>query len=207
VADIATVSRPPTPIQAAARATADVLLAGKAPPVPPGKYTLRWNQIATVDANPGRALPTALDVANLLLVTKTAQTLVDDLRSRFNRSGQAKPKIHAHFMELKDFPEKGHTDAAGYFKPETPDEASYDVYVMWEKDLRPNDLFNRGETRNLRRGQSFMAHSLFHELLHVWFIHAHRGAGTGHSGGVMHPEFAKRLEAVTLELEKLEQAR
>jgi hypothetical protein len=53
-----------------------------------------------------------------------------------------------------------------------------------------------------------VAHSLFHELLHVWFIHAHRGAGTGHSGDVMHPEFAKQqLDAVTLELEKLEPPR
>ena len=52
-----------------------------------------------------------------------------------------------------------------------------------------------------------MAHSLFHELLHVWFMHAHRRAGTGHSGDVMHPGFAKQLDAVTLELEKLEPPR
>ena len=203
--DIATVSRPPTPIQAAAYGTADVLLAGKAPPVPSGTYTTRWNQLATVtEVKPGRDWAKALDVVDLLLVTRAAQKLVDDLKSSLKRAGA---KIKVHVMELKDFPEKGHTDAAGYFTPETPGETSYDVFVMWEKDLRPNDLFNRGETKNLRRGQSFMAHSLFHELLHVWFIHAHRGAGTGHSGSVTHPEFAKRLDAVTLELEKLEQAR
>jgi hypothetical protein len=202
--DIATVSRPPTPIQAAARATADVLLAGKAPLTPPGKYTVRWTRMATLrEVKPGKDWVKAEETIERLLVTTSGQKLVDDLLPLLKRGGTPAATIKVRFMDHKDFPEQNHDDAAGYYFPEEAGEPSYDVFIQWEKNLGPLE-FIKPPFQNLRAGKSRMAHTLFHELAHVWFIHAFPGEGTGHIGDKMHPEFSKRLDAALKDLERLD---
>jgi hypothetical protein len=207
MARIDTVGREPTPIQEAAYATGDILLAGGPGTgllVPSVKYVQRWKKIATLtEAKPGRDWAIALDVIDRMLVTKAGQKLVDEITPELKREGAPAAKIRVRFMDNKDFPGTGREDAAGYFAPDTPDEPAYDVYVQWEKNQRPSD-FTPGPLKNLLAGKSRMAHSLFHEILHVWFIHAHPGEGTGHVGEKMHTEFGKRLDAATADLEKLD---
>ena len=207
MARIDTVNREPTPMQEAAYGTADILLAGgpgSGLVVPSQKYTARWKQIGNLkEAKPGSAWGTALDVIDRVLVTPSGQKLVDDLIPLLKRVGAPAAMIQAHFMDHTEFPEQGHDDAAGYFDPETSGEAQYDVFIQWEKNLGPRD-FNKPPLQNLRAGKSLMAHSLFHEMLHVWFIHAFPGAGTGHSGGRTHPDFQKRLDAIIKDLEPLD---
>lgn len=207
MADIDTVNREPTPVQAAAYGTAEILLAGgpgTMPLVPPGKYTVRWNQIATLtEVKPGKDWAKAADVIDRFLVIKSGQKLVDELIPVLKRAGAAAAKIRVHFMEHKDFPQQGRQDAAGYFTPEDPDEPRYDVFVDWEKNSGPLE-FIKPPLQNLRAGKSRMAHTLFHELLHVWFVHAYPGKGTGHVGDAMDPEFSKRLDAAVKDLEPLD---
>jgi hypothetical protein len=207
MATLDTVNREPTPIQEAAHATADLLLAGapgNGPLVPSGKYTVRWNQIANLkEVKPSKDWTKAGDVIDRLLVTPSGQHLVDDLIPLLGREGAPRAKIQVHFMDHKEFPEQGHDDAAGYFTPDTDGEPQYDVFIQWEKDLGPRD-FALPPLQNLRKGKSRMAHSLFHEILHVWFIHAHPGEGTGHKGDSMHPDFKQRLDAMIKDLEPLD---
>lgn len=207
MARIDTVNREPTPIQSAAYDTADLLLAGgpgTAPLVPSGKYTVRWNQIAELtEAKPTKDWVKAAEVIERLLVTKAGQKLVDDLTPRLKREGAASAKIKVHFMDHKDFPEEGRQDAAGYYTPLEDGEPRYDVFVQWEKNRTPLE-FIKPPLQNLRTGKSHMAHSLYHELLHVWFIHAHPGLGTGHEGDKMMPEFAEGLEAMVKSLEPID---
>jgi len=203
---IDTVNREPTPIQEAAYGTADILLAGgpgTGPVVPLQKDLARWGLIGNLkETKPGSRWGEGLDVIGRVLVTPSGLQLVDDLRPLLKRADAPAAKIQVHFMDRTDFPE-AHDDAAGYFDPDTGGEPQYDVFVQWEKNLGRRD-FNKPPLQNLRAGKSLMAHSLFHEMLHVWFIHAFPGAGTGHSGGVTHPEFQKRLDAVIKDLEPLD---
>jgi hypothetical protein len=207
MATIDTANREPTPIQTAAYGTADILLAGGPGTgllVPSQKYTARWRVIGNLkETIPGSRMGEALDVIDRLLVTPSGQKLVDDLMAVLKRVDAPAAKIQVHFMDHTKFPEQGHDDAAGYFDPDTSGEPQYDVFIQWEKNLGPRD-FNKPPLQNLKTGKSLMAHSLFHEMLHVWFIHAFPGAGTGHSGGVTHPEFQKRLDAVIKDLEPLD---
>jgi hypothetical protein len=207
MARIDTVNREPTPIQAAAYGTADLLLAGgpgTGPLVPPGKYTTKWIQIATLKrAKPGKDWAIAADVIDRFLAIKSGQKLVDEITPLLKREGARAAKIDVHFTDHADFPGEGRGDAAGYFGPDEPGEPLYDVYVQWEKNMRASE-FIKPPLQNLRAGKSRMAHSLFHEILHVWFIHAHPGEGTGHVGERMHPEFGKRLDAATKDLEKVD---
>jgi hypothetical protein len=207
MARIDTVNREPTPIQEAAYGTADILLAGgpgKGPVVPPGKYTVLWGKIASLkEARPGKDWAIAADVIDRFLAIKAGQKLVDEITPLLKRPGAAAAKIQVRFMDHKDFPGEGREDAAGYYAPNEPDEPLYDVYVQWEKNRRPNE-FIIGELQTLRLGKSRMAHSLFHEILHVWFIHAYPGEGTGHRGGKIHEEFGKRMDAALKDLEKVD---
>lgn len=207
MAKLDTVNREPTPIQEAAYGTADLLLAGGpgvGPLVPSGKYTVRWNQIANLkEVKPSKDWTKAGDVVDRLLVTPSGQRLVDDLIPLLKREGAAAAKIQVHFMDHTEFPEQGHDDAAGYFTPDTDGEPRYDVFIQWEKNLGALE-FIKPPLQNLRAGKSRMAHSLFHEVLHVRFIHAHPGEGTGHQGDGMHPDFKKRLDAAIKDLEPLD---
>jgi hypothetical protein len=212
VATLDSVNREPTPIQEAAYATADILLAGaggptRAPEVPSGKYFVRWNQIAVLkEVKPGKDWAKAGEVSDRLLVTPSGQRLVDDLIPLLKRAGAPAAKIQIHVMFKQDFPEQGHDDAAGYFLPEEEGEPGYDVFIEWQKDAGPND-FTQPPLDKIKQGKSFMADTLFHELLHVWFIHAHPGKGTGHGGGKTDPEFEKRELDFIKDLERLEKSR
>ena len=208
MATIDTVNREPTPIQEAAYGAAAILLAGgpgAIPPVPTQTYTMRWRQVGNLkETKPGKDWAIALDVIDRLLVLPSGQKLVDDLIPLLKRPEAPAAKIQVHFMDHTDFPEQGHDVAAGYFTPDTDGEPGYDVFVQWEKSLRQNE-FKRPPLQNLKSGKSLMAHTLFHELLHVWFIHAFPGAGTGHtSEDRMDPAFKKRLDAVIKDLELID---
>jgi hypothetical protein len=208
MARIDTVNREPTPIQASAYGAADILLAGGpgiGPLVPTQTYMKRWQQVGNLkETKPGKDWAIALDVIDRLLVLPSGQKLVDDLIPLLKRPDAPAAKIQVHFMNRADFPEQGHDVAAGYFTPDTDGEPQYDVFIQWEKNLKPND-FAKFPLQNLKLGKSLMAHSLFHELLHVWFIHAFPGAGTGHtSEDRMDPAFKKRVDAVIKDLELID---
>jgi hypothetical protein len=111
--------------------------------------------------------------------------------------------------------------AEGFFSPETPDEPLYEVLVK-------NQTPRAEETRSVRlptawpsqrhvrftyeyeQPESQMAAALHHELTHVWFIHANRGARypTGHGqdveAGQVEEAFGARLQAFATDMDALE---
>lgn len=110
--------------------------------------------------------------------------------------------------------------ASGHFSPDAPNEPVYEILVRYRAPLSP-EVRNRtlggswpgGTTQDIHYthadSESDMANTLFHELLHVWFLHAHPNAHypTGHGNvqkGQIEPVFMDRLRAFSRELDELE---
>lgn len=103
-----------------------------------------------------------------------------------------KQSIHIHFVDkLKE--DDGNT--GGFVEPGEPDRARYDVYVKNQPLDRPGEAatysdWPGGSKKDITSfstdAVSRMATTLFHELLHIWFLHAHRRAEhkTGHGPNV-----------------------
>lgn len=182
---------------------------------PPTDALKDWGLImgSRLRSKPAKYAPLAERVERRLLRTSAGVKLVADLQGQLGRR-RPPAMVNVTFTFPARFPASDFTEGvSGYFEPREPDQDEYDVYVGWERDeLDAYAKVISGVRTELKRGVSFMAQTLFHELLHVWFIHAHRGLGTGHGAfdgkrgqyDSIDPEFQKCLVAMLRQLELIE---
>ena len=198
----------PTEVQLRARELADVLVAANAPipTVPTAEVTTAWKRFGELKkATPstrhpeygsGKAFNAANAAIERMQLVKEGGLLVMDMPKVLRRGA----KVGVIVADQSDLPpnETGHRhENANFFMPLESEARRYDICVVWVPDSRPrDDPFN---VNKYRLGLSHMADSVFHELLHVWFIHAFptppgQQPEPGHSGGLDDAQFAKRLK-------------
>jgi hypothetical protein len=147
-------------------------------------------------------------VMRMLLMSEGA-ALVADLPVLLKR-GSVFAKVNVRFMDRSAFPsdEEGgtHESAGGFFEPRTGGAKTYDIYVEWVDDLRSNEL--PGSAGSYFLGASGMADSVFHELLHIWFVHRFPQAGDDLGHNVPRTKndaaFQERLDRFQSQLNKFD---
>jgi hypothetical protein len=191
----------------------------------PGKDAAdSWKQLVgqvQIENISGEKKATASTVLDRFLKIPSGQKLINDLWKTFcGRKGRCRSKITVHVVD-KLPPEAG-GEAAGYFTPSAPDQPLYDVYLLYHAPLTEDE-----RSRTLPAGQwpqgksnsqifykfvdseSEMAITLFHELLHVWFVN--QGGSplypTGHGDvekGEFEPDYFEKLKQAYAEIDALE---
>jgi hypothetical protein len=142
---------------------------------------------------------------DLLLATESGCWLLERLEALFcNGSGQCASRIEVIFAD--EMP-PDYSKASGFFRPSEARARRYEVHVKTVKDSAPRGLFTiaaGGETQRQKNAVEAMATTLFHELLHVWFVNEgsiqdipwdqRTGHGNLLDGGKYHPDFKRRLD-------------
>lgn len=136
-----------------------------------------------------------------MLSTRAGQRLMNDVYTALARPGSSRATIRVTFSRTSDFPEV-HSDA-NYFAPGTAGEPEYEIWIAWQFNLGPNDSPGTGNP-GFYKGSSLMAQALFHEIMHVWFVHAHPDAADAGDLGHGHPVFQSREDEVVAELLDIE---
>lgn len=155
-----------------------------------------------------------------MLATPSGAQLVNNLWMRFcGRRSRCGTRVTVFFVDRLP-PQRSGDDTSGFFDPSIPDQPQYQV---WVRNQIPSPTGDRvislggewpgGTSFDIRfthdDPESSMANTLYHELLHVWFIHAQRDAvfPTGH-GNVLReeiePVFLRRIRTFIGELDALE---
>jgi len=206
----------------------DVLLAGAASrdAPAPGKVALEWQKIAPTTSwvlkpSPQKGVTAsnmyirADQAVNRMLLTEEGQRLVSDL-TRVLSSGDAPArKIALTISEPEDWTDPDdpsgnlskHSEdgAAGFFAELPDDQNGYGVFARWEKDIARRFPPEFG----LRQGASLLAHTLFHECLHIWFVNTFSGHGSGHStddpdNARVNKQFQDRIDNIERQLKAIE---
>lgn len=195
----------------------------------------RWDQLlAGIVTHPPATDDFAGRTITRLLQTRSGGQLVDDLHAAFHRKGRQFGRIRLDFRSPNDVPddellENGEDSLeaetrsrGGKYWPMPRYQSLYTVYVGVETyKPHPGESgdYLSGYFRRVRSGPIKTVESLYHELLHLWFIHTHTDTARfrsddipfpGHSGmdgntyREMHPDFSARLHPMHDELEALE---
>jgi hypothetical protein len=182
---------------------------------------LCWRQLASVDPGDGRANELRRLTLDRFLETAHARALVLDLCIVFAApsGNELTSTVVVRFVDrvpdALDTPE-------GSFQPAVAGAARYEILVQtrYRDAATEPTVFVFGEWPNnpecaytffYRQAASMMAQTLYHELLHVWFVNqpaaAERPFPTGH-GQVAHcqfePEFLELLSGNAHELSQIE---
>jgi hypothetical protein len=164
--------------------------------------------------------PPAQEAVNRLLRLAEGARLVNQLWQIFcGPGGTCRSRIRIRFVDDHENL-SGEVGASGHFSPSNPDEPEYLVLVKYRAPLSPEvrsrslgGSWPGGTTEDIHYthadSESRMANTIFHELLHIWFLHAHRDAPyrTGHEDvmrGEIDPVFRGRLQTFAGELDALE---
>lgn len=178
-----------------------------------------WRELVTTELLPG--IPDldaeASEAMRRMRATASGADLVNTLWRMFCGSGQCRSNITVSFVE--QLPTNA-TEASGFFEPNARNRPNYTVWIQSRQPRRPNQLSqSRGIDWpggspidfhiNISDNASIMANTLYHEMLHVWHIHARRRAShpTGHGDvmqGEIEPEFLTSLQRFGAEMETLE---
>ncbi|WP_045855612.1 eCIS core domain-containing protein [Teredinibacter purpureus] len=180
-----------------------------------------WNAVVAPiqwPTNAGRNR-VAQEAKSRMLRTTSGQNLINALWRLFCRGRRhCRSQIHVVFTDTLP---AHRSDASGFFEPNRPNQPRYNV---WVRTLAPRNPNNRGIILGgawpSRRNpllhfshtdpESAMASTLYHECLHVWFIHAGRqdiGFSTGHGDvelAEIEPQFLDGLRTFTAEIDELE---
>jgi hypothetical protein len=155
-----------------------------------------------------------------LISTPSGAQLINGLWKIFcGEEGACCSRIVLEFLQTMP---REHRDALGYFEPDTPDKPVYSVYVKALPAL-PAEIpgavtigggeWAEGSPVSFRvyhtDSESSLAANMYHEILHVWFIHANRWATypTGHQDimkGEIEPVFLERIRQFSKDLDELE---
>lgn len=160
----------------------------------------------------------AMTAKERMLATASGARLINSLWRLFcHGRGNCRARVSVLFTQTLPTTEAG---ASGYFEPGSPDQPHYNVWVLSRLPSIPDG-------RSITLGGSWppgdalihfthadpesdMASTLYHEMLHVWFVHAGRqdiGFPTGHGDvtrGEIEPQFLEMLRGFTRELDALE---
>lgn len=176
-----------------------------------------WGRLVTVAAGSALDDQETARVVDRLLATRHGRALVTELSALFASRTHASPPPMVTVVFADTLPSCGN-DSSGCFEPDTPGADGYRVYVHAEHAAaaRPPTELVFGEYPGnpdcdvitfYQEAASTMAETLYHELLHVWFVNAfagqHRRWPTGH--GVVarcefEDDFLESLRAEALEL-------
>lgn len=185
-----------------------------------------WQALVTKVVEPAEAgrQARADEAIRRYLQTRNGQQLINQLWTLFfGRRGGSRSRIVASFLDQR---RGGWDQAGGYFGPDQPRAREYRADV---RNRFPPDPNERGRTLWGEWGsgeqqvswthtdpESDMANTLYHELLHVWFINTqtdlqgsipedplHTGHGDPYQGEI-HPLFARRYRAFVTELSDME---
>jgi hypothetical protein len=181
-----------------------------------GKARACWSKLVTVDPVQGVGAELGQRAVARLLGTAHGVWLVSELCSALSDLGDGDreaSRVHLHFVASQ--PECS-SDGLGCFLPTTPRAEAYQVFVRLQRaGSNPGSQVygeypgNPGCTVLIlyQQPESWMADSLYHELLHVWFLNAHAGEQrpypTGHGNASkcqFDPDFLKLLDAFAREL-------
>lgn len=181
-----------------------------------------WNVVVDNFVMPGSAErdQAAIEAKGRMLRTTSGGRLINSLWNLFCGGGRSTCRSHISVIFTTRLPAET-TDASGYFQPSSPNQPRYNVWVLSRLPRQPDErgitiggswppagetliTFTHGDP------ESSMASTLYHEMLHVWFVHAGRqdiGYPTGHDDvteGEIEPQFLGLLRGFTRELDTLE---
>jgi hypothetical protein len=180
-----------------------------------------WRRLARVDLGSTRHPGLARPAIDRLFATAQGRALVTDLCGLFidPTGGEPRSLIEVRFVDRLPECRDG---TEGCFRPATPFAERYEVFVrpQYPDAAADPDVFVFGEYPGnpncsivffYQEAASAMAQTLYHELLHVWFLNAfafdNRSYPTGHgvvSRCEFEEEFFDRLRAHVAELAALE---
>lgn len=187
---------------------------------PPQPTLDGWNRMLTkLTTTPPSRKAQAEEAVSRILRTASGVWLVGRLFEVRKRLKLPEPRVQIHVMPKKLFPDKKIAEAEGYYAPEPPGEPLYHVYADWAQGTRSLGAFSiviAGIPTSIRDDASALAIVIFHELLHVWFIHEYNGlydgkVNTGHGAmgprgyEYIHPDFEVRLRKFYREIAELEE--
>jgi hypothetical protein len=180
-----------------------------------------WRELITTELLPGDPTRDAEAAEAMQRMRRTASgaDLVNTLWRMFCGSGECSSNITVSFVET--LPSHA-TEASGFFEPNARNQPNYTVWIESRRPRR-TDLPDRSRGIdwpggapidfhiNIHDNASIMANTLYHELLHIWFLHVRRRAllRTGHGDvmrGEIEPEFLGLLQQFGSEMETLEAA-
>ena len=207
----------PTEVQIAARELADALLLAGGPKlrtVPKQEVTRAWMRLGDLEKatpskkhpqayGPGKAFNAALAAIERMQLVDEGGQLVIDVNKLLKRRGG---KVGVIVADAADLPpnETGHRHTtANFFMPVELDELRYKICVVWIPDSGRFEV-----DKKYRLGLSHIADAIYHELLHIWFIHTYPQTPLqlGHSGGVNDEKFADRLQTFQQQMMDLDRA-
>lgn len=214
-------------------ATADEPPPSGALATPSAATKKRWDELVrrVKVTKPGTRAEADQVIASIL-GTRSGASLVDDLHRVLSKKDRLVSHVVIDFRDKTTIPQEeeeveGQQEGeAGLFSPRRRYAPLYTVYVGWDDyPGADNDMGSHvsGIFTSLVSGRSMMVETLFHELAHVWFIHAFTDPrrygddalpATGHTtfngpAGVydfIDPRFRNRLKAMITELEPVERA-
>lgn len=178
-----------------------------------------WRELITTELLPGDPARDAEAAEAMERMRRTASgaDLVNTLFRMFCGGDECRSNITVSFVE--SLPSHA-TEASGFFEPNARNQRNYTVWIESRPPRRPGRLGQSGGIDwpggssidfHIRIGDnaSIMANTLYHELLHIWFIHQRRRAvfRTGHGDvmqGEIEPEFYGLLQQFGREMETLE---
>jgi hypothetical protein len=160
----------------------------------------------------GRAIDRLLKTAHGVWLTTELCTVL-----REPSTNKLTSRVRVSFVDALP---QGASDGLGCFRPATRFADVYEIFVRnASEDLHPDTIVFGEYPANsecavvflYREPESWMAQTLYHELLHVWFLHARAGqeleypTGHGNAGRCeFEAEFLLLLDAFARELAALE---
>jgi hypothetical protein len=178
-----------------------------------------WRELITTELLPGDPARDAEAAEAMERMRRTASgaDLVNTLWRMFCGSGECRSNITVSFVA--SLPSHA-TEASGFFEPNARNQLNYTVWIESRRPRRSGPGVRSGGIDwpggssidfhiSIQDNASIMANTLYHELLHIWFLHARRGAAyrTGHGDvmqGEIEPEFLGLLRQFGREMETLE---
>jgi hypothetical protein len=186
-----------------------------------GEARAAWEEMVTVSIERQPMADAARQSVDRLLATESGRWLLGELADTYIDPvlQSRRPRIAVAFVDL--LPEGAYEDN-GYYRPVDPGAETYEVLVKYvpvvNERTRTIVLFGVYPDNSAcdiifwyQEPASSMAHTLFHELLHVWYIHEYRFEKrkypTGHGNArwcQFEEDFLELLRAHAHELDELE---
>jgi hypothetical protein len=180
-----------------------------------------WDEMVAVNAERRPMIDAAQHSVDRLFATENGRWLIGELGDTYIDpiTQSTRPRIVVGFVDL--LPPEAYEDN-GYYRPVDPGAEEYEVLVKFvpvvDELTRSIVLFGIYPDNSAcdiifwyQEPASSMAHTLFHELLHIWYIHEYRFETrkypTGHGNArwcQFEEDFLELLRAHAHELDELE---
>jgi hypothetical protein len=164
------------------------------PPTPKLLY-----DFIVLNADPLARLPIARESLDLALGIPAGQKLVAELRVRLGIGKRNPSRVEILFSSTQGSQIEG---GVGHFEPIESDAPVYNISIKWQANRPSNTLYSNlpgNITMYSKRGVAHMASTVFHELLHVWYVRENLYR-------IVDPEFLRRWQSAVKEIDRRERA-